>query len=67
MEGVPQVVNVPTLFIGAENDVLISPEHIEGMQPFVPDLEIHSLNCGHWTQQERPTEVNQILVDWLTR
>jgi len=67
MEGVPQVVNVPTLFIGAENDVLISPEHVAGMKPFVPDLEIQMLNCGHWTQQERPAEVNQILVDWLTR
>jgi pimeloyl-ACP methyl ester carboxylesterase len=66
MEGVRQVVNVPTLFIGAENDVLISPEHVEGMKPFVPDLEIQMLNCGHWTQQERPAEVNQILVDWLT-
>jgi pimeloyl-ACP methyl ester carboxylesterase len=66
MEGVPQIVNVPTLFIGAENDVLISPEHVEGMKPFVPDLEIQMLNCGHWTQQERPADVNQILVDWLT-
>ena len=66
MQGVPQLVNVPTLFIGAENDVLISPEHIEGMKPFVPDLEIHMLDCGHWTQQEKHGEVNQILVDWLT-
>jgi len=66
MQGVPQLVDVPTLFIGAENDVLISPEHIEGMKPFVPDLEIHRLECGHWTQQEKPEEVNRILVDWLT-
>ena len=66
MEGVPQVVNVPTLFIGAENDVLISPEHIEGMKPFVSDLKIHMLDCGHWTQQEKPEEVNRILIDWLT-
>ena len=66
MQDVPQLINVPTLFIGAENDVLISPEHIEGMKPFVPDLEIHRLECGHWTQQEKPEEVNRILVDWLT-
>ena len=66
MEGVPQIINVPTLFIGAENDVLISPENIEGMKPFVPDLKIHTLDCGHWTQQERPDEVNRILIDWLT-
>jgi len=67
MQGVPQLVNVPTLFIGAENDVLISPEHIEGMKPFVPDLEIHMLECGHWTQQEKPEEVNEILTAWLVR
>ena len=66
MQDVPQLINVPTLFIGAENDVLISPEHIKGMKPFVPDLEIHRLECGHWTQQEKPEEVNRILVDWLT-
>jgi pimeloyl-ACP methyl ester carboxylesterase len=36
------------------------------MKPFVPDLEIHMLECGHWTQQEKPEEVNRILVDWLT-
>jgi len=66
MDGVSQIVDVPTLFIGAENDVLISPEHIEGMKPFVPDLEIHRLNCGHWTQQEKPAVVNRILIDWLT-
>jgi pimeloyl-ACP methyl ester carboxylesterase len=27
---------------------------------------VHILpGCGHWTQQERPAEVNAILVDWL--
>ena len=23
--------------------------------------------CGHWTQQERPDELNLILLDWLDR
>jgi pimeloyl-ACP methyl ester carboxylesterase len=23
--------------------------------------------CGHWTQQEKPDELNRILVDWLRR
>ncbi len=66
MEGVEQLVKVPTLFIGADNDVIISPEHIETMKPFVPNLETHMLeDTGHWTQQERPDEVNRILIDWL--
>lgn len=68
LEGIPQTVNVPTLFIGAEDDVIISPEHIEAMKPCVTNLEICMLeDCGHWSQQEKPDEVNQILIDWLTR
>ena len=23
-------------------------------------------NCGHWTQQEKPGEVNALMLDWLT-
>lgn len=61
-----QTVRVPTLFIGAIDDVIISPGQIDAMKPFVPDLEIHMLeNCGHWTQQERPDDVNSILIEWL--
>jgi pimeloyl-ACP methyl ester carboxylesterase len=68
LDGVPQVVEVPTLFIGAVDDIVVSPEHIEGMKPFVTNLESHVLeNCGHWSQQEKPDDVNRLLIDWLTR
>ena len=61
-------VSVPTLFIGAADDVVIAPEHIEAMKPLVDDLEIHMLaDCGHWTQQEKPDEVNRLIIDWLGR
>jgi pimeloyl-ACP methyl ester carboxylesterase len=64
---VEQLVTVPTLFIGAIDDVIISPAQIEAMKPFVTDLEIHILeNCGHWSQQEKPDEVNALLLDWLS-
>ncbi|NCF50066.1 alpha/beta fold hydrolase [Gammaproteobacteria bacterium] len=63
-----QTVRVPSLFIGAVDDVIISPEQIDAMTPFVPDLETHILeNCGHWTQQEKPDDVNSLLIDWLDR
>jgi pimeloyl-ACP methyl ester carboxylesterase len=67
-EGVDQTVNVPTLFIGAEDDVIVSPAQIEAMKPHVADLEINMIkNCGHWTQQEKPQEVNSIILEWLGR
>lgn len=64
----PQTVTVPTLFIGAANDVIIAPHHIEAMRPHVKDLEMHMIeDCGHWTQQEKPEEVNALVLDWLAR
>jgi pimeloyl-ACP methyl ester carboxylesterase len=67
LEGVPPTVGVRTLFVAADDDVVVSPEHIEGMKPFVPDLETYVLrNCGHWSQQEKPDEVNKVLIDWLS-
>jgi pimeloyl-ACP methyl ester carboxylesterase len=34
----------------------------------VSDLETVMIEqCGHWTQQEKPAELNRILVEWLSR
>ncbi|MBT8102329.1 MAG: alpha/beta hydrolase [Gammaproteobacteria bacterium] len=66
LEGVDHTIDIPTLFIGAVDDLVIAPEHIEAMRPLVPDLEIHMLeDCGHWSQQERPDDVNRLILDWL--
>ncbi len=68
LEGVDHRIDIPTLFIGAVNDLIIAPEHIEGMKPLVSDLEIHMLrDCGHWSQQEKPDDVNRLILDWLVR
>ena len=66
LEGVNEVIDIPTLFIGAADDVVIEPHHIEAMKPLVPNLTLKMLEpCGHWTQQERPDDVNRLIVDWL--
>lgn len=68
LEDLDQTVDIPTLFIGAVDDIIIAPEHIEGMKPLVPDLEIHMLeSCGHWSQQEKPDEVNRLILEWLVQ
>ena len=61
-------IRIPTLFIGAVDDVVVAPEHIEAMKPLVDDLEVHMLEqCGHWSQQEKPDDVNRLMIDWLQR
>ena len=38
------------------------------MEARVPNLEkVMIKDCGHWTQQEHPEELNRILIDWLRK
>jgi pimeloyl-ACP methyl ester carboxylesterase len=68
LEDYDERIRVPTLFIGAIDDLVVDLAHIDAMKPFVDDLELHMLdNCGHWTQQEKPDEVNRLILDWLSR
>ena len=68
LEGVDQQIDIPTLFVGAMDDVVIGLHHIEGMKPLVNDLTVHMLEeCGHWTQQEKPAEVNRMILEWLVQ
>ena len=64
-------VEVPTLFVAGEQDVVIagaSQEQLTGsMSRVVDDLRSVVLlpDIGHWVQQEAPEEVNQIMSDFL--
>ena len=61
-------IEVPSLYIGAENDVILPPSSANGMEDFISDLEKYTvMDSGHWTQQEKPDEVNRIIVEWLDR
>jgi pimeloyl-ACP methyl ester carboxylesterase len=56
----------PALFVGGDRD-LTPLEAIEAMAQTVPGLRRKLVlpRCGHWTQQERPAEVNEALLGFL--
>src|SRR5580704_167676 len=58
----------PALMITAELDVVLRPEMAEGMKTWVPNLRKTVLvkGSGHWTQQEKPAEVNAAILDFLS-
>ncbi|HVP30246.1 MAG TPA: alpha/beta hydrolase [Myxococcota bacterium] len=59
---------VPSLMVTAAWDPVLRPEMAAGMSALVPDLELVRIEeCGHWTQQEKPAELNRALVGWLGR
>ena len=61
-------IEVPSLMVTAEWDPVLRPEMAQPMRELCGDLEIATIAaCGHWTQQEKPAELNQILIDWLKR
>ena len=60
---VEQKVTCPSLMIYGRYDMVPQSD----MSPFVQDLEIHTLECGHWIQQEQPEKTNEILLEWLQR
>jgi pimeloyl-ACP methyl ester carboxylesterase len=67
-EAIPQTVAVPCLMVMAANDVVLRPSLADGMEAFVPDLEKHLIkDCGHWTQTEKPDELNRVMTSWLKR
>ncbi|GIW43360.1 MAG: epoxide hydrolase [Candidatus Binatia bacterium] len=57
----------PALMITAEWDPVLRPEMAAGMERWVPKLRRTVLirECGHWTQQEKPEEVNAALLEFL--
>jgi pimeloyl-ACP methyl ester carboxylesterase len=60
-------VEQPAFFATGDRDATrrMSPAGV--MEGFVPDLreELILPGCGHWTQQERPEEVNRALIAFL--
>lgn len=64
----PQRVMQPALMITAELDPVLRPELCNGMEAFVPNLRRTVLikGCGHWTQQEKPDEVNAAMIEFLS-
>jgi pimeloyl-ACP methyl ester carboxylesterase len=61
-------IEVPCLYVGAENDTILRPSSSDAMPSFIPDLERRVIaDCGHWTQQERPEEFDRVTLDWIRR
>jgi pimeloyl-ACP methyl ester carboxylesterase len=62
-------IQVPALFVGGSKDgpTIWGQAAIDRFPQTLPKLHrsIVLEGCGHWTQQERPAEVNEALLDFL--
>ncbi|WP_246612862.1 alpha/beta fold hydrolase [Paractinoplanes bogorensis] len=62
LAGVDPIIHQPTLMIYGDRDAVRPSERLAD---FVPNVEVVSLDCGHWIQQEKPEETNQAILKWL--
>lgn len=64
-------VRVPALYIHGDRDVVPrfpgGAAFVAGLKRHVPDLRgtVRLDDCSHWTQQEKPAEVNAAMIDFL--
>ena len=62
-------IEVPALFVGGDRDgpTIWGMRSIERFGETLPRLHRSIIlpGCGHWTQQERPAEVNEALLEFL--
>jgi pimeloyl-ACP methyl ester carboxylesterase len=64
-------VTVPALYIAGDRDLVVAfrgaDQLIAALPKFVPQLRrsIMLPGCGHWTQQERPGDVDAAMIDFL--
>jgi pimeloyl-ACP methyl ester carboxylesterase len=61
---VRQQVDCPALMIHGRYDMVRASDRIKEN---VPNVEVTTLDCGHWIQQERPAETNAAVLRWLAR
>ena len=63
-----ETIAVPSLFVGGTADPTLAytPRHRAGDVVSADYREVMIEGAGHWLQQERPAEINEILVGFLT-
>lgn len=62
-------IHQPSLFIAGDRDVVVAmnPASFQTLKDALPGLrkQVWLPGCGHWTQQERPAEVNAEMIEFL--
>ena len=62
LAAVDPVITQPALMIYGSRDMVARSQRLAEL---VPDVEVVTLDTGHWIQQEAPEETNRVILTWL--
>ncbi|TIV73892.1 MAG: alpha/beta hydrolase [Mesorhizobium sp.] len=64
-------IKVPALYMAGNRDLVVAfpgmDQLLANLRNFIPQIRDTLMlpGCGHWTQQERPDEVNAAMIEFL--
>ncbi|KAJ6120163.1 hypothetical protein N7523_004443 [Penicillium sp. IBT 18751x] len=61
------VLNLPSLFLYATEDVFIRPQMTKGMHEAVTNLTVVEIEASHWILWQKPEEVNEAIRYWFKK
>jgi pimeloyl-ACP methyl ester carboxylesterase len=63
----------PSLFVAGQRDLVVNWPVMKDVIPVLREFSMPNLTnsvliegCGHWVQQERPSQVNELMIEFLT-
>ena len=56
------IIQQPALMIHGDQDMVAK---LDNLGDFVPNVDVVTLDCGHWIQQEKPDETTRAILSWL--
>jgi soluble epoxide hydrolase / lipid-phosphate phosphatase len=62
--------DMPTLFVIAAYDYTcecVTSRLAEPMKTYCRNLTVRTIKSGHWMAQEKPFELNAVMVEWLVQ
>ncbi|MDX1638458.1 MAG: alpha/beta fold hydrolase [Balneolaceae bacterium] len=59
------IADKPVLMLWGVKDEFIKPEYLERWKMRFSNCQVHSLECGHFVQEEKTAEVNRALAEFL--
>jgi pimeloyl-ACP methyl ester carboxylesterase len=64
-----QTITIPALIIWGMQDVALNYDDVvPGTERYASRLEVQTLaDAGHFVQQEKPEEVNRLVLEWIKR
>ncbi|WP_121099236.1 alpha/beta fold hydrolase [Litorimonas taeanensis] len=66
--GLPEKIDIPSLMLSPENDLILPPQTTDHMPAIMKNLTRQTVpDCGHWAMWDNPNFINKAILNWLTK